>query len=113
MQRLFQFRQVEAFLKSLAFRRTVVGLVLAHFLAIMAMAALPQLHELAHADAGCGEHYCAVTLFRQGSTDAPVATVLLVICLAFVLRPFDRPRPLWVESLFLSRSVLEHAPPTA
>lgn len=51
--------------------RTLLAFALiAHLLAIVAMAASPRLHEVAHHDADHGDHNCAVTLFAGGSADA-------------------------------------------
>jgi hypothetical protein len=45
--------------------------LLALFLLLQAMAALPALHALVHPDAADPDHECAVTFFAHGQVDAP------------------------------------------
>ena len=55
-------------------RQGASALLLALFLSLQAMAALPALHALAHPDSSNPDHECAVTLFAHGQVDAPSAT---------------------------------------
>jgi hypothetical protein len=91
--------------------------LLAHLLAVMALAALPKVHDLVHGHPHDHDHdhvhECAVTVFLQGGYSASVATPIIIGAMAWTLQAFIRPSPVWVESLFLSRSVLEHAPPVS
>ncbi len=96
-----------------AFLRVIVSVVLAHFLAVLAMAASPGLHDLAHHDSEHGEHHCAVTDMLSGATGdgAPAQsfTVAAIVPHQFLsVAEFD---PLWIAALFLTGCVLEHAPP--
>lgn len=99
--------------QSLAFQRVITLLVLLHFVAILAMAALPRLHDWAHHDeAHDADHQCAVTLFANGSIDlSPAPTQVSPAGVTYLSCIVTSPAPCWVESQHLSRSVLEHAPP--
>lgn len=93
--------------------RFAAALTVAGFAWAILLSVAPQWHERIHADANRVEHSCAVTFIAAGqcehSAHAPTATEL---------HPpvsFDRVIVLscsWVPSLFLSASLLEHAPPT-
>ncbi|MEA3212842.1 MAG: hypothetical protein QOE70_5899 [Chthoniobacter sp.] len=86
--------------------------VLVGFVLALALAASPQLHELIHHDDGHGEHQClAVTLQSGGSDAAAVAPLVTQAFLAELFALVPRGESAWVESLFLSCRVLEHAPP--
>lgn len=92
--------------------RWFTALLLAHLLAVVAMAASPQLHELIHHDADHDDHECAVTLMLAGGTDTVVSPPVfdsMAIATDFSTVPIHP--IIWVEHLFLARSVLEHAPP--
>ena len=96
-----------------AFLRMIVAVVLAHFLAVLAMATSPSLHDLAHHDADQSDHHCAVTDMLSGGTDdgapAQAFTVAAILPHQFLsVAEFD---PLWIAALFLTGCVLEHAPP--
>jgi hypothetical protein len=96
-----------------AFLRAIVCVVLAHFLAVMAMAASPQAHELVHHDAHQAAHHCAVTDMLSGGTGdglpaQPFTVATILPHQFFSVAEFD---PLWIASLFLTGCVLEHAPP--
>ena len=94
------------------FRRVLVGLLLTHLLAVMAMAASPALHEWMHVDAHDGDHDCAVVLFTGGGAEAAVVVVFVV---AVMVRSGSQamPRCDRVEGLFRVLRILEHAPPAA
>ena len=93
-------------------RRVLVAILLAHLLAVMAMAASPALHEWVHWDANDRDHDCAVVLFMAGGADAAVVVVLVVAVLA-TSGSQAMPRGEWVEGIFRVLRILEHAPPTA
>lgn len=94
--------------------RTFISLALiAHVLAILAMAACPQWHEDVHHDADHQDHECGVTLFARGlandAAPAPVLTTTTLVCVE-VLRMEA------VQEVFLARiegRIRERAPPTA
>ena len=94
------------------FRRIVVALLLAHLLAVVAMAASPALHEWVHGDAQDGGHSCAVVLFAAGGVEA-AAVVVLVFAGLVRSGSQAKPRCEWVEGLFRVLRILEHAPPAA
>jgi hypothetical protein len=93
-------------------RQIAAALVLAHLLAVMAMAACPALHEWVHPDSHAGDHDCAVVLFSGGGA---VAAVVAVLVIAVIKRSGSQavPRCDWVEGLFRVLRILEHAPPAA
>ncbi len=97
-----------------AFSAVFAALLALHLLAVMAMAGLTHLHELAHADAHDEEHQCAVTLYQYGLLDAGaaapqaprlpepmVATPVRTLCAVALPAPC------------LTNGVLEHGPPVA
>ena len=93
--------------------RVAAALVMAHLLAVLAMAASPELHEYLHHDADHEDHQCAVTDMLaggngDGSPAQPIALDAVILPQVCVLVEFDSPR---LASLFLAGSVLEHAPP--
>lgn len=94
-------------------RFALVSAVLTGFLLALALAASPQLHELAHdADHSEQHHECLATVLSEGGLD----TVLVI---ATLVQTLPEPRPVAiavqdlhpVQSFFLSCRVLEHAPP--
>lgn len=93
-------------------QRFVAAVVSAAFLWTLALAVAPQLHERIHADANQIEHTCAVTFVAAGNyhhTVAPppaISAIARVECAAPVTSTDD-----WIQSLFLSAHVFEHAPP--
>lgn len=93
-------------------RRVLVAVLLAHLLAVMAMAASPALHEWVHADANDGDHDCAVVLFMAGGAAAAVAVVFVAAVLV-TSGSQAVPRGIWVKGLFRVLRILEHAPPAA
>ena len=96
-----------------AFLRVIVSVVLAHFLAVIAMAASPNLHDLAHHDADQQTHHCAVTDMLAGGTGDGLQPQSFTVAAIlphqfFSVAEFD---PEWIAALFLTGCVLEHAPP--
>ena len=59
-------------------RLSLGGLLTGLVLLLNVLAASPSLHEWFHADAGQGEHQCAVTLFAHGQMDASAVEVAAV-----------------------------------
>jgi hypothetical protein len=99
-------------IKHSRFQRFLVAVLLAHLLAIVAMAASPELHEWMHPDAHDDDHDCAVMLFVGGGA----ATVAVVVLIVGVMQGGGSqvvPRCDWVEGLFRVLRILEHAPPVA
>lgn len=92
------------------FRRVLAAIVLAHLLAVVAMAASPALHEWTHADAHEDGHECAVVLFASGGVEAAVVVGFVVALVAKVVSR-GTPRSAWVPSVFRVQRILEHAPP--
>jgi len=93
-------------------RAFVAFLASAAFVWTLALSASPQLHGRVHNDADRPGHSCAVTLIASGSFDHSVPPSLVsepIPVLPFSQRPILSPQ--WVESLFLSARVFEHAPP--
>jgi hypothetical protein len=56
-------------------RQGMAAFCLGLFLAVYAMAAMPALHQWAHADAGDARHECAATLFAHGQVHGANAAV--------------------------------------
>ncbi len=90
--------------------------MLAHFLAVLVMAASPGLHEIAHHDGHDEEeetHHCVVSDMLSGGTGDGVPPRSFTVAATlphqfFSVAEFD---PQWIASLFLTGCVLEHAPP--
>lgn len=93
--------------------RGVALVVLLHFVAVLLMAAMPEWHLAAHADADDGHHQCAVTLMASGGLDVVPGVVLPEARLAFAEAPMVAMRDERPRSAHLERSVLEHGPPVA
>lgn len=106
---LFMSRVIR--IQSFVFQRAIVALLVAQLLAVVAMTVCPALHHWAHHDSDSQEHECLVTLFAHGGFDGAPVALVLVIFLAVSRQCLQRPNVVWIESLFLSRRVLEHAPP--
>ena len=76
----------------------------------LALSAMPQWHELIHADAKAPRHECAVTLASSGNYQQPVPLIAVPVpVLQFCFVPALH--PVWVASPFSSARILEHAPP--
>jgi hypothetical protein len=99
-------------LQSLRIRQALTALLLFHVFALVALAASPQMHHWVHPDAGSDGHECAVTLFLHGAADGAPAVLVVIVFIAPVLTrvifPANSP---CLKHLFLSRGILEHAPP--
>jgi hypothetical protein len=95
-------------------RPIVVALLASAFLAALAFSAVPQWHELIHADAKSPWHECAVTLIHSGNYQQP-APAPLVVAPAPVLQLSFVPvlHPVWVATPFLGARIFEHAPPVS
>ena len=93
-------------------QRVLVAILLAHLLAVMAMAASPALHEWVHGDAKDSGHDCAVVVFIAGGAEAAVVVVFVVAVLVASGSPAVL-RGEWVEGIFRVLRILEHAPPAA
>ncbi len=92
-------------------------MLLAHVLAIAALAAVPRWHDGLHgghgAEGGDRLHECSVTLFLHGGVETPAAPVaapgaplwtgeqFFIRCSASV----------WIASVFALSRVFEHGPP--
>ena len=60
--------------------RAIGAVLLVFFMALVALAVSPQLHESIHPDANTTGHHCAVTALSQGQIEPPVCNPPL--CLA-------------------------------
>lgn len=91
----------------------MVALFLAAMLEWAALlAACPTLHELIHHDADDGHHDCAATLFLAGQIEQAFSEPIALGQPAPVELLLDRADGTVVYgSFFLSRCILEHAPP--
>jgi hypothetical protein len=91
----------------------MVALFLAAMLQWAALLAVcPTLHELIHHDADDEHHDCAVTLFLAGQVDQAFNEPIALGQSAAVVLLLDRTYGTVVYgSFFLSRYILEHAPP--
>ncbi len=84
-----------------------LGLICA-FVFGTALAASPKLHDRIHRDS---QHECAATLIASGNFEHSAAPVVVVSPIAVAQFEVVVARPAFVRSLFLSASILEHAPP--
>lgn len=91
-------------------RRLVAGGLLALFMMVMSMTVFPQFHRWAHRDADRSDHSCAVTLILSGGTESPPYPAALGFNAVLVFSQPDG-HSIRIPSDFLSRRVLEHAPP--
>ena len=62
----------------MAARKVAFGLMIALWLALLAMASAPQLHLAHHPAAGHEQHHCPVTLLTQGQLESGSAPVSVV-----------------------------------
>jgi hypothetical protein len=90
--------------------KIIASSICAGLLTVLALSAMPQWHELIHADAKAPRHECAVTLLSSGNYQQPapliaVAVPVLQFCFVPALHP------VWVASPFVNARLLEHAPP--
>ena len=92
--------------------RLAAVLLLAHLLAIIALAASPRLHHWVHPDADDDDHDCAVELFLHGGGGpVPVAVVAPVCAHPWLVASPPGDVPVWVAGIFAVHGTLEHAPP--
>ena len=93
-------------------RLALIGAVIAGLVLALLMAVSPELHELIHHDGDAMEHQCLGTLMQTGGCDdtAPEAIVVAGF-LATLFGPEPSGESVWVQSVFASAGVLEHAPP--
>ena len=102
-------------MKVLAPRRPlplVAAFVSAAFLWILALGALPRMHERVHADAKSAEHSCAVTLIASAGVEHSTCDPLLSAPAPSVhFSAIPALDSQWVQSPFLGASIFEHAPP--
>ncbi|MBC8127587.1 MAG: hypothetical protein H8M99_10655 [Gloeobacteraceae cyanobacterium ES-bin-144] len=99
---------------------SVSVMLMAGILWVLALVALPHLHEeihhhaeedSEHGHADESGHECAVTLFQQGSIEGALSVVFVS---APVFREMSAVGPMLsaeVAAIFLLNGVLEHAPP--
>ena len=94
------------------YHRFIAGLVLAHLLVVLALAASPRLHHLIHPDEVDDDGDCAVVLFLHGGCDqAPVPLVVPTCVEAWHATAAAVTAAVRVPSVFAVCGVLEHAPP--
>ncbi len=67
--------------------RAVAVAVLCLFLALVALATSPALHQVLHADANDPGHHCAVTHIAKGHVDVPISLPPLAPCPALTESP--------------------------
>ena len=97
----------------LAARRALVVLVLAHVLAVLALAASPRLHHWVHPDEG-DDGDCAVVWFAHGSGGGAVpgpCALPLFSGLELAAQPAMALPAVFVPAVFAGSRVFEHAPP--
>ena len=95
--------------------RFIAALLLAHLLAVLALAASPRLHAWLHPGEADDDDDCAVVLFMHGTIDGAAAAPVVVaalIALATVFVATPKPKA-FVLSVFARGRVFEHAPPAA
>jgi hypothetical protein len=93
-------------------RLSVATYVGAIFLWTLALSVSPQLHEQVHSDAKSVQHECAITLIAAGNYHYAAAAPLLDSPVpATQFSKIPALNSIWIQSLFLSASIFEHAPP--
>lgn len=98
----------------LAARRALAVLVLAHVLAVLALAASPRLHHWVHPDEDGDDGDCAVVwlLHGSGGDAAPGPCALPVLFgLELTARSATALPAVFVPAVFAGSRVFEHAPP--
>jgi hypothetical protein len=94
------------------FRSGVSVSVLLGFILALLLSASPSLHELAHGDHDAGEHQCLVATLQGGScNDVELGVPTIAVFLASILVFVPVCNSAWVDSVFLTGCVFEHAPP--
>ena len=79
-------------------RRCVSALLLAVFLSLQAMAALPALHAFVHHDSSDPNHECAVTLLLHGQVDASSAATPVFVAPQILSVVPDAPEAIFVSA---------------
>jgi hypothetical protein len=98
--------------RSTTFRLALVGAIFAGIALALLMAVSPELHEFVHHDGDADGHQCLVTLMQTGGCDDTAPETLVVTAfLATLFGTVPIGESAWVESVFASGSVFEHAPP--
>ncbi len=93
------------------FRTLLAFALVAHLVAIAAMAVCPRLHEWAHHDADDDDHDCAIMLFASGAANASAAPAVLPVV---TLECVEILRGEEARQIFLARAegrIRERAPP--
>ena len=94
-------------------RRFVAALVLAHLLAVLALAASPRLHHWLHPDEDDDDGDCAVVLFLHGGCDQAPAPLALPACIrVWQATAAIAAGAVRVPCVFAVCGILEHAPPS-
>jgi hypothetical protein len=89
-----------------------VAALLAGLLLSLVLAVCPEMHELVHHGGDAAEHQCLATLLQTGGCDDTAPQSLLVAAFFGSLSGQQPVNELvWVESVFASGCVFEHAPP--
>ncbi|HWL53593.1 MAG TPA: hypothetical protein VNQ90_14240 [Chthoniobacteraceae bacterium] len=93
------------------FRSLLAVALIAHLLAVAAIAVAPQWHEKVHHDAHNGSHECAVTLFMNGALHgaAPAPTLPPVALRCVEVLRLETARDLFPPRL--ENAIRERAPP--
>lgn len=89
-------------------KRAINFSLIGAFLFAIALAASPQLHDRIHGDA---PHDCAVSLIASGNYEHSTPPVPIVRPVAFEQFDVVNCQAVFVRSLFIGASILEHAPP--
>jgi hypothetical protein len=95
-----------------AFFKAVVACVLMSWIAALAMAVSPRLHEHVHEDADHDDHECVVTHLLAGDVGDGVPLLIISVepsALATTMKVVASPT--WVCPLHRKNGVLEHGPP--
>ena len=92
-------------------RSVIAAFLSAAFLSALALSVSPQLHAAVHADSGQPEHTCVATLISSGQYDHSLPAPISVGNGSLISSDIPVRLALPAISLFLERSVLEHAPP--
>lgn len=89
--------------------------VMLPWLAALAMAVSPDLHEHVHHDACHEDHECVVTHLQAGDFGdlVPPPAFLGVPDFICYQEPLAREIKTWLPATFLNNGILEHAPPAA
>lgn len=96
-------------------RRLVAALLLAHLLAVLALAASPRLHAWLHPGEADDDGDCAVVLFLHGNVEGAASAPVIVAALIALATVFvsGARSAAFVPSVFARGRVFEHAPPVA